>query len=221
MAKRFLTLDEVVAEAATLIKGAGAEERLLMKQWAWRALRNIGPTADNVDIVTLYPENLVLRKPDDYSRSISIALYDASGNELLNNYRSGKYRIHQSRNVFVKDGVYRPQFDASISISEDENFYYLGSNGTNVAYAMLRYFKLPVDDQGNPVFGEHVVHAINMWILWYWAIREGKDSREDEDRYKRARAEARSVGKMPNGLLMKQVAKEWNSMIQQYNPDRF
>lgn len=220
MAKRFLSLEEIVAEASSLVKGAGAEERLLFKQWAWRGLRDIGPTNDNIDVVTLYPEDLVLRKPDNYNKAISIALYDASGNELFNNYRSGKYRIHQSRNVFVKDGIYRPEIDASISISEDENFYYLGSNGSNVAYALLRYFKLPVNDDGEPVFPEHTAKAVTMFILYYWAIREGLDELNAKDRYKEARAEARAQGKI-NGLLFKQLGKEWNSMIQKYNPDRF
>jgi hypothetical protein len=221
MAKRFLTLDEIVSEAASLVKGASAEERLWFKQWAWRGLRDIGPMSENIDVSTLYPENLTFRKPDNFYKAIDIGLFDGRDNEFKSKYRSGKGRVHNSRNVFIKDGIYNSDFDGTIEISEDSNFFYLGTNGKDVVYAKLRYFKLPVDSEGNPVFPEYMAKAVTMYILWYWAIREDGDDKGAEDRYLRARNEARAQGKVPNGLLYKQLAKEWNSMIQYYNPDRF
>lgn len=221
MANRFLNIDEIVSEAASLVKGASAEERLWFKQWAWRGLRDIGPMSDNIDVVTLYPENLVFRKPNDFYKAIDIALFDGRGNEFKTKYRSGKHRIHNSRNIFIKDGIYNSDFDGTIDISEDAHFFYLGTNGRDVTYAQLRYFKLPVDSDNNPIFPEYMAKAITMYILWYWEIREDGNDQGAEDRYLRARSEARAQGKVPNGLLYKQIAKEWNSMIQYYNPDRF
>lgn len=219
MANRYLTLEEIISGAATLVKGASAEELLYFKQWSWEALRNIGPTSDNFATTTLSPEDYVLRKPDDLLRVLDLGLFDASGSELKSKYRSGKSRVHQDRNTY--NDVYIPTFNSIITISEDSHFFYLSSNSVNVSYALLRYVKLPVDSDNNPIFPEHVAHAVRMFILWYWAIRESKDTGNAEERYKKARNEARAVGKLPNGLVMKQIAREWNSMIQYYNPDRF
>jgi hypothetical protein len=222
MDKQYFTLDEVVAEAMTTIKLATDEEKLYMKQWAYRALKEIGPGQNNIEVCTLYPENLVLRKPDNYYKAISIGLFDTANNEYKNSYRSGVARVHQSRNVYTQTGVYVPEFNSIITISEDEFFFYLSSEANAITYALLRYFKMPIDENGNLMFPEYSVEAVGTFIQYKWAQREEKgDWRDYLQSWKASRAEARGRGKLPNGLLYKQLAKEWNSMIQKTNFDRF
>jgi len=222
MDKRFNTLDEVVAEAMSTIKQATEEEKLYMKQWAYRALKEIGPSQWNIDVATLYPEDLTIRKPDDFYKAIDIGLFNGNDQELAYKFRSGKEQIHQDPNVYSENGIYVPQFDAVIKLSEDENFYYMSSNADNVNYAKLRYFKMPLDDEGNLKFPDFTVEACVSYIHYNWARREQSPNIGlNLQIWKDARAEARGKGKLPHGIQYKQLAAEFNSMIQKFNPYRY
>ena len=50
MATRLVTVDEVVAEAASIIKGATDQERHLMRQWAYSGNAEIGVPKLNIKI---------------------------------------------------------------------------------------------------------------------------------------------------------------------------
>lgn len=222
MPNRFLTLDQITGEAMSIIPGSTSEDRLLARNWAYVALREIGPSKDHIQVCTLYPQDFVLKKPEDFHSALDIGLFDASGNELRSQYRSGKKRIHQSRNLFQDAGVYNPEIGSPIEVSEDEFFFHISSNSTDVSYALLRYFKLPVDSEGNPMFPEYVRLAVVLFIRYMWSLRLGsRDVAFHENSWKMARAEARSKNKMPNGLMFKQFAKEWMSMIPNNRFDRF
>lgn len=222
MPNRFLTLDQITAEAMSIIPGATSEDRLLAKTWAYIALREIGPSKDNIEVCTLYPQDFVIVKPNDFHSALDIGLFDAQGNEFKSQYRAGKKRIHQSRNLFLDAGVYAPEIGSPIEISEDDFFFHISSNSENVSYVLLRYFKLPVDDEGNPLFPEYTRLAIILFIRYMWSLKTGsRDAAFNENSWKMARAEARGKNKMPNGLMFKQFAKEWMSMIPNNRFDRF
>lgn len=211
MAKRFLNLNEITAEAMSIIPGATTEEKNIAQTWAYRALRQLGPSKDHIEVCTLYPEDLVMTKPSDFHSAIDIALFDSTGRELAHNYRSGKKRIHEDLEL---SGV--------ITISEDDEFFHLSSNSTNVAYAVLRYFRFPVDQDGYPLFPEYTAIAISLFIRYMWALRTGDRSfKAHEESWKVVRMEARGQNKMPSGMMYKQFAKEWMSMIPNNNFYRF
>ncbi len=208
MAKRFLTLDEVVGEAMSIVKGATSEHRNVAKTWAYRGLRQLGPSKDNIEVCTLYPEDYVMMKPSDFHSAIDVALYDSAGRELRCSYRSGNKRIHEDFS----------DLDGLIKISEDDEYFNLSSNSTNVAYAKLRYFRFPVDQDGFPLFPEYSADAIAMFIKYKLALlNESRDWPVFEASWKAARAEVRSINKMPSGMMFKQFAKEWMSMIPNNN----
>src|SRR5690606_27984393 len=110
---RFLSLDEVVANAMSIIPGAKKEMRPYFDQWAWLALRQIGPTKEHVNVATLTLEDLSFKKPDDFVAAIDIALFDSSNNEIKYHLRSGKQRIHE-----------RPLVPRYIEVSDSEHYYY-------------------------------------------------------------------------------------------------
>jgi hypothetical protein len=222
MAKRFLSLDEVVAEAMTVVPGATSEDELIARQWAYNALRQFGPSNDYIDVATLYPENLTLRKPDDLYKPLDIALFDGTGLELRNKYRAGGQRIHSRNNNLGELTSASDSYDLSVEVSEDDYFFYLSSNGIAVAYAKLRYFRLPVDEHGIPQFPESTRLPVLLFIRYMWALRTGaRDVSFHEQSWKVARNEARGANKVPNGLAYKQFAKEWISMMPNNKFDRF
>ena len=212
MAKRFLTLEEVTSEAMSIVKGATTEHQNIAKTWAYRALRQLGPSKDHMEVCTLYPEDFILAKPTDFHSAIDIALFDSSDRELTTSYRSGVKRIHQNLN----------ELDGLITVSEDDEFFHLSSNSTNVSYAKLRYFKFPVDQDGYPLFPEYAALPIGIFIKYMFALRnDDRNWPTFEASWKAARAEVRSINKMPSGLQYKQFAKEWMSMIPNNNFYRF
>jgi hypothetical protein len=223
MAKRFLSLDEVVAEAMSIIPGASSEEQLLAKQWAYVGLRDLGPSRDYIEVATLYPEDLTMRKPDDLYRTIDMALFNSSNQEIPSKYRGGKLRIHSRRDTRLDNyQVGSDPYFGAVEISEDDYHFFISSNSEDVAYAKLRYFRLPVDKDGKPQIPEDSRLAIMLFIRYMWSLRTmSKDVSFAEASWKQARAEVRGKNKLPHGLAYKQYAKEWMSMIPNLNFDTF
>lgn len=218
MANQFLTIDEVTSEAMSIVPGATTEEQLLARQWAYIALREIGPSSDNIDIAILYPDNFKLIKPVDYHRVIDLALYNAQDQELITYYRNGKKRIHVPYNIYQSSEIYSPTVESYIELSEDAYAFNLSSNAGTVAYAKLRYFKFPVDENNQPMFPEFTRYAVMMFIRYMWSLRMGDQQFGSYlAEWKMARAEARGKAKLPNGLLYKKLATEWVTMIPNFN----
>ena len=225
MPSRFIGVDEVIADAMSIIPGTTKSEKLLARQWSYIALREIGPSNDFVQVCTIYPHNLKLKKPDSLQSTLDIALYDSGHNELYNNYRSGKSRIHAKRrigNSTVEDSEQSDGF--AIELSEDDYSFNLGSNANNVAYAIVRFFEFPVDEDGLPKIPEKSRLAIMMFIRYMWTLRKN-ENRFDRDRaevsWLNARNRARARGKMPSMLEYEAIAKSWMSMINKPNFDSF
>lgn len=218
MAKQFLTLDEITAEAMSIVPGATSEEQLYARQWAYSALRELGPSDANIEVSVLYPENFKMMKPEAFHMAIDLGLFDSTGREILHTYKRGKSRVHQPQNEYLNNGIYAPEIGSFIEVSEDAYSFNLSSNSENVAYAKLRYFKFPVDENNNPMFPEHTRHAVMMYVRYLWALRMGDQQfKSYEDSWKVARAEARGMNKRINGLLYKKLAREWMSMIPNFN----
>lgn len=212
MAKRFLTLDDVVAEAMSIIPGDTSEVKLYAKTHAYRGLRQFGPSKNNIDVCTLYPEDFVLRKPDDFIQALDIALYDASGNKIPSKYQQGKDRIFGKKPLTV---------DPRIDISEDDHFFYLSTDATNVDQALLRYYKHPVDKDGNPQFPDYLVFPISLFLRYTWAMSQDSGVRDARESWLAAKKEAKGEHKQLSPLEFEQIARGWNSMIQKVNHDSF
>jgi hypothetical protein len=221
---KFVPLNQVTAEAASIIKGSTEKDRLLFKQWVYRGLREIGPGKQNIDVCTLYPVDLSFKKPEDCASIIDVALFSSTGEELKYTYRFGKSRIHRSRNSYINDGVYSLSVDALVDVSEDDFYIHMGSNGNTVDKAVVRYFKFPIDEEGMPKIPEDQVFALMLFIRYMWAMRDNDNRSEIEQNYNmwlRERDRAKSRNKMPSMLEGKQIAKNWMSLIDKPFFDNF
>lgn len=225
MPSRFLTVKEVVAEAFSAVPGGGtAGEQLLARQWVYTAMREIGPSTDFIAVAEVPASNLSIRKPDDMSSAIDIALVDSAGNDIKYNYRPGNKRIKPYKGG--SDGVISQLDGLGVEVSEDAYFFHLNSSelAQSVATAKIRYWKFPIDDSGLPMVPEKQKYA-TMCFIWYLLTK-----RKAQGRFDRAQAyqewiternRARSRSKMPSQMAYDAIAKSWASMINIPNFDNF
>ncbi|HEY0751632.1 MAG TPA: hypothetical protein VGD26_10775 [Chitinophagaceae bacterium] len=216
MDSTFTNIDEAIELATTLIPNSTTFDKAIGKQWGYLGLRDIGVGPHWFEDCVLYPNsNLSIRKPDDMWKPIDIALLDSSGQELRYSYRGLGRRMHTSGIISLDSGEYAPGAHAPIDLSEDAHFFHLGSNGSDVYCAKVKYWKLPIDTYGQPMVPEHQVLAIALFIRWMWSLANSdkQDRQLSRMDYLSARSEARALGKMPSGIEMDQVAKEWVNLM--------
>jgi hypothetical protein len=215
MDSNFVHIDEAVATAMTLLPKKTTLDKALARQWAYLGLRNIGPTNHWFSTCTLYPnENRTMKKPVDMWKPIDIALYSSCGTELRYSYRGLGKRIHASK--FLSSGEYAPQLHAPIDLGEDNHAFHLGSNGSDVSYAVLKYWQLPIDIDGLPQIPEGFTLAIAFFIRWMWAIAQNEnqsDRQLSEANYTKERTKARNEANLPSGIEMEQIGKDWTSFL--------
>lgn len=217
----FLTIDEVVANAATIIKPADRAARNVFKQWAYIAESRIGPSKTQIrvkrDIKVI---DLTILKPNDFVKGIDIGLFTEAGRQIEYKYRPGAKRVHfdYERNLNMRN-THR------VDLSEDRVAYHLGSPADGVVFsASIRYYGLPLDDDGDPVFQENHLVAIMAFINYMWSMRENKNRLTVNDNravWKAERASAKSFDKTPDMLEGKEIAKTFNSMIQKIFHETF
>jgi hypothetical protein len=180
-----------------------------MKQWAYMALRLIGPGTPNVELCRLeVDEDRALQKPDDYISAIDIALFNTQNKEVKWKYHGPGKQIHRPENVNLDR---RP-----VDISENDWHFLLGDNGADVSYAFIRYYALPIDQNGDPKVPESHLHAVILYLRYMWSMRENENKLEIRENYMmwlQARAEVRGIRNTPDMLEGKQIAKGWMSMI--------
>lgn len=222
MASRLITLDEVLAEAASIIKDASEQEKAFMRQWIYRAQREIG--FSNVDIKISEPLTLTdfsVKKPNDFLKTIDLALYTSDGREIRTSWKGwGKdkaslpegsdARIHEDLRIEVQ----------RIQVSEDLDYFHTESfaEGTDdTSYLIVKYYALPIDSQELPLIPESNTLAIMMYIKWMWEIRQNRNQAaiaQSRDVWLRERARASARNQTPSVLEGKQISRTINSMIQ-------
>jgi len=212
----YVSVDQVIATASSIIEQVDTMDRAYFKEWVYLGLQQIGPNTAWYNDVTLYPNNLELKKPSDMYAPVDLALYDGNNHELRFTYRGLGRRLHQSGNNVLDEGVYAPEFGAPIDLSEDAYYFYLGTNSSQVSYALLKYLKYPVDEVGNLMIPENDVLPLSYFVKYMWYCR--KDDKQGmgqwNNKWIAARNEVRGEHKTPSLLDATEMARTWNSLIQ-------
>lgn len=224
MTSSFVSVDQVIATAASIIEAADTVDRAYFKEWAYLGLLELGPSAAWYDEATLYPVEMALEKPKNMYNAIDLALYNSTNQEMLYTYRGkGKGRIHASDNSLTNNGTYAPLLGAPIDLSEDTYYFHLGTNGASVAYAVLRYWKFPTDENGDLMVPEQDVLSLSLFLKYMYYMR--KDDKvgigQFHNLWVAARNEGRTAHKLPSMLEGAEIARSWNSMIQKMRFKRF
>jgi hypothetical protein len=222
MAGRTIPVDEVIAEACTILKKVTEQEKVFMRQWAFTALRKIGFSKINIEISErLYLSDWSALKPNNLVRTIDLALYSSADSEIehqFKGYANGDLalgenvsgRIHQ--NIRVTSGY--------VSITESDNYFNVeefSDSSPDGVYVIVKYYAVPVDAAGLPKIPEYATLAIIMYIRAMWAMRENTNQSAIEmawDIWKQERASAEGKGKTPDIIEGDMIAKTINSMIQ-------
>lgn len=221
MSNQLMTLDEIVANASTIIRDSDNSSRNIFKQWAYLAERDIGysKAKEKVTTTPLVVTNLLITKPDDYIEAIDISLFRTDGTEVPARYRPGTARIHID---VERIGKFANQ--NMVDVSEDRNFFILGSEGDDIAEAIIRYYGLPLDSNGLPLFPDDHVYAVTAFIDYMWSMRMDKSrlvvaDKRQEWKIQMRRASSKDL--TPSMLEGKEIAKTFNSMIQRLKTERF
>jgi len=215
--KSFVSINEIVANAATIIKDARKEDRNLFRQWAYLAERAIGHSKTSEKVYETTIQDLCFAKPLDYATAIDLSILDSQGTGLKYTYRGPSRRIHPSTGM---DELH----NKTIDVYEDAHFFNLGSRGDIAHSARLRYYAYPIDDEGELLVPEDHLQAIMWYIRWMWEWRKSENPRMmqlAEREWSFQHDKARSKNKMPDMLRGKEIAKNYSSMIDKLMPYKY
>lgn len=209
----YSTIDEITAEAMSIIPNATTTDRLVARQWAYRALTKIGPfkqsvTNDKIDVC-----DLSIEKPCDYQEAIDLVLYDTNDKEVNYVYRGRGKGVHSKQ-----------ENENLIHLSEDAYHWHLSSDAEHVKYCLVRYWNLPIDKDGSLLIPEDYTLAIIYFIRFMHSLKRNENQSEiqqNRDMWLRERREARGKNKMPSMLEGEQIMKSWMSMLTTYQFDKF
>jgi len=214
--ENIITMEEVVANAATIVQAEDREARNLFRQWAYLGARQLLHNKGDIEVDEITPAAGLIAKPKYFVKGKGLALYDSDGGELywrFNPYT--KERIHDT-NIYVENrnkGSY-----PIVTVTEQSDAYALDSYyGDSVALAKLRYYKLPIDaNTDEPFFYSNQLLALMFFIQWMWYTRN-----RDLAAAGAAKADwmveqhkVKIDNKIPDEMEAQEIAKTWNSMIQ-------
>jgi hypothetical protein len=222
MAGRTIPVDEVIAEACTILKRVTEQEKVFMRQWAFTALRKIGFSKINIEISDrLFLDDWSAVKPNNLVRTIDLALYNSDDNELIHKFKGyGSGNINLGENVSARIHQNIRQGQNAVAISESENYFNVeefSDTSPEGVYIIAKYYAVPVDAAGLPKIPEYANLAIIMYIRAMWSMRENTNQAAIQlawEMWKQERASAEGKAKTPDMVEGKAIAKTINSMIQ-------
>lgn len=226
-----VSLDSVVSEALLIIGASGDDEvaRPFAQQAAWRAISDFPVSEEDIKVCTITAKNLMLKKPEDMHQFLEVALYDANGCFIPHVFHAGKKRIYpntESYSYTVTTDTGDVTYHLPVDLSEDRTSFFIGTNGTNVSYAQVRYFAWPMDSSGYPMIREEEVLTCMYFIRFMWSLRKNENQSEiqqNERLYKiesdRCRARRKAADLSQDKI--KTILASMNKMIPNFNRSRF
>ena len=232
---QYISFDEVVSESILTIGLSGDDElaKNIARTFIWRGLQKLGSSDDQLEVCQADAKNLLIKKPK-MKRFEAIALFDVNDNFIPHIFHSGVKRIYPntesySYNVVTDEGTDDEEtttYYAPVDLSENRNSFVIGTNGTNVAYALIRYWGYPLDANGLPLIQECEVEALTLYVRFKWSQRKNENQSEiaaNKMDWMQAAdwtiAHKKSVDN--HGERKKQQAALLNRMIPNFNRSRY
>ena len=201
---KYISIDEAVAAASSIIKNNSKEDRLIYKFWIWQAEKVIGCSFLSEDTCELIVQDLSATKPLDHVYTIDLALIDSKGGDVKYNYNGYRKRIHPITTLN------NPSF---IDVYESEDCIHLDSNGTSIEKVILRYYSYPVDENGDPKIPDFHLNAIMAYVRFMHNMRNDLPYDRDELRWKIQASKARGKNKMPNMAEGREIIDNWLTLL--------
>jgi hypothetical protein len=223
---QYLSIDEVLAEALSIVKDKAAHEAVA-RQWIWTNLMQTGVSEEEIEVCTITPKNLLARKPKNLRKLKELALFDAAGDLIPHTFRSGKTRIYPNTNIATastgSDGETEYTY-TTVDVSEDRYNIVLGTNASDVTTVALRYYSLPLDDNGDPLVREDEKLSCIFYVRWMIGLLEDSNQSKiqlDEIRWKQEVDRARASKKSISEEMRDTIGRDWLRMIPSFNPRKF
>lgn len=209
-------MDQCTAFAVASIATATNEDRLLFKNFVYQAYIDIGPNKSWLHECVVPVEDLSIKKPSDLSTLVDMALYNANDCEVPYTFHpSATTRIHVDR-FLIHSAVTQQRILTRIDVAEDAWYFNLGSNGSIVSYAKLRYLALPTDKNGDLLIPDYYQMAMMLFCRWMWSMRKNDNRSEiDQNRtyYQVERDKVKGKNKMPSPVEARAIQAAWMSLF--------
>lgn len=233
MSDQYVDMNAVIAEALSITPQSDAADWSFARQWCVTAIEQLGTSEDEIKVAQILNQNLVMPKPDDMRQFIELSLYDGFGNYIPHEFRAGRKRIYPDTrnwpvNVLVPTNNFNhaiqspQQYFTPVDVSEDQLNFFLGTNGTMVAYSYVRYFAYPVDANGLPMIRLDEKFAVMCYIQWAKASRKGDNQSEIAQKWQmwalqadRARAH-KKASSLSNDKMIG-ISRSWVRLIPNFN----
>ena len=225
---KYVTLDSVVAEAISILGLSGDDDlaKNFCRQWIWRFVVDLPITDDAIKVTKVYPKNLIIKKPVDMRRGLDVALYDASDCLIPHQFHNGRKRMYPDVEGSAYTNSEGETVYFNVDLSEDGTAYYLGTNGSDVSYAQIRYFSYPLDSSGQPMIREEAVEAATLCCRYKWSLRKNENQSEIsnnrlmyQQESDRCRARLKSLDMSEE--TRKAIAASMNRLLPNFNRSRF
>lgn len=169
----YVSINEVVAMAQTVIKTSDTYDANIYKAWIYQALLDLGMSDDEIKVDELTPVNFAAPLPPDCRQIIEVACYDSAGKQLPHKFRTGTRRMYSNKYIPPTDeGGNTVSSLLPVDVSNDMYHLHLGTNATNVAKVGIRYFAYPVDENNVPMVRDEDTMACVYFIRYMTALRE-------------------------------------------------
>lgn len=184
----YVDFEEVVSESIAILGASGDDEvaKNFARQFIYRGLQKLGSSDDQLEVSKVDARNLLIKKPQKMKRFDAIALYDANDNYIPHVFHSGGKRVYPnvesySYKVVTNEGTEDEEtttYYLPVDLSENRHSFVLGTNATQVSYALIRYWGYPVDTAGLPLIQECEVEALTLYVRYKWSQRKNENQSE-------------------------------------------
>lgn len=228
--------EEVVAEAVAILGYLEDEEvaKNFCRQWIWGAKKKLATSDQDIEVAEVQVKNLFIKKPKNLKQLIEIALFDVNGNYIPHVFHQGNQRLYPNMEQVSYDVVLNEGTDdeetvtyyAPVDLSENSSSYVLGTNGTEVSYALVRYYPLPLDENNLPEVYEHEVDACKAYCRYQWSMRKNENQSEIRENRRTWQEEcdwaiAKTKSMDFSNEVRKKIAANMNRMLPNFNRSRF
>jgi len=201
----YVSIDNAIAFAKSIVKGADDINVNVWRDWVYECVQDLGYSNSDLNVCALTPTNSTAKLPDGLRHIAEIALFNSSNQQLAHQFRAGKYRIYT-------DTRQQPAASAGnttgttlnnlipVDVSTDRSHIHLGTNGSQVATILLRYFATPIDPATKmPMIREDERMPVALFIKYMEALRSNDNQSAidaAEKRFFLAADRARAAKKM-------------------------
>jgi len=210
----YIDIDEAIANASTFTEDMTDELALIMRQWVWMAIRDIGPNYNDISTTEIEIIGSSAAKPQDMiGNFIDLGIYTAEGYEIPYKYNFDGSSIHEHGEIRTRIDIY-----------EDAGFVHFSDFPIVPDHMRVKYHKMPLDDCGLPKVPESYLNAIVAYIKFCLYYRKGNRSDMimiSKNHWLDERAKIRAKNKSVAGIRAKQIEKEWLTHIPNMNRKRF